>query len=110
MMRNSASADPAERSAFMRLFYRGWRPTLLGRWVNRFTGWWSGIGLPLGPVASLEVRGRASGRTRSNPVVIATLEGNRYLVSMLGSQSEWVKNVEASNGDAVINQDRKSVV
>jgi deazaflavin-dependent oxidoreductase (nitroreductase family) len=106
-MNDSSHPDPAERSAYMRLFYRDWRPTPFGRWVNRFTGWWSGIGLPMGPVAALEVSGRASGRTRSNPVVIATVEGNRYLVSMLGTQSEWVKNVEAAHGDAVIRQGRR---
>jgi len=27
-----------------------------------------------------------------------------YLVSMLGSESDWVKNVEAAQGDAVIRQ------
>jgi hypothetical protein len=42
----------------MRLFYRNWRPTSLGRWVNRFSGWWSGIGLPPKFMAVLEVRGR----------------------------------------------------
>jgi hypothetical protein len=31
-------------------------------------------------MAVLEVRGRASGKQRSTPVVIATIEGKRYLV------------------------------
>jgi hypothetical protein len=35
------------------------------------------------------------------------VEGKRYLVSMLGPQSEWVKNVEAAHGDAVIRQGRR---
>lgn len=91
----------------MRLFYRNWRPTSLGRWVNRFSGWWSGIGLPPKFMAVLEVRGRKSGRRRSNPVVIATVAGGRYLVSMLGPGSDWVKNVEAAHGDAVIRQGRR---
>jgi len=106
-MSNSAHTDPAERNAVMRLFYSGWRPTRLGRWVNRFQCWWSGLGLPPRLMAALEVRGRASGRRRSQVVVIATVEGNRYLVSMLGPQSEWVKNAEAANGDAVIRQGRR---
>jgi len=91
----------------MRLFYRGWRPTFLGRWVNRFNGWWSGLGLPPKCQASLEVRGRLSGRTRSNPVVIATVDGKDYLVSMLGPDSDWVKNVEVAKGDAIIRQGRR---
>lgn len=100
-------SDPAERSAVMRLFYRNWRPTRLGRWVNRLQGWWSGLGLPPRIQAALEVCGRASGITRSNPVVIATVEGERYLVSMLGAGSDWVKNVEAAQGEAVIRQGRR---
>ena len=57
--------------------------------------------------AALEVHGRTSGRRRSNPVVIATVEGKRYLVSMLGPGSDWVKNVEAAHGEAVIRQGRR---
>jgi hypothetical protein len=40
-------------------------------------------------------------------VVIATVEGQRYLVSMLGPESDWVKNVEATHGDAVVQQGRR---
>lgn len=58
-------------------------------------------------MAALEVRGRVSGRRRSTAVVIATAEGKRYLVSMLGPHSDWVKNVEAARGDAVIRQGRR---
>ena len=101
-MTNSRSSDPAERSAFLRMFYRHWRPTTLGRWVNRLACWWSGLGLPPYFQAALETRGRKSGRKRSNPVVIATVEGKEYLVSMLGPDSDWVKNVEAAHGEAVI--------
>jgi len=106
-MNSSRHSDPAERSALMRLFYRKWRPTRVGRWVNRVWCWWSGLGLPPRVQAVLEVRGRTSGRTRSNPVVIATVEGNSYLVSMLGPESDWVKNVEAARGDVTIRQGRR---
>ncbi len=99
--------DPAERGAVTRLFYRDWRPTRLGRWVNRFEGWWAGLGLPPNVMASLEVRGRRSGRRRANPVVIATVAGNDYLVSMLGSRSDWVRNVEAARGEAVLRHGRR---
>lgn len=109
-MSHSGDSDPAERSALMRLFYRGWRPTRLGKWANRVSGWWSGLGLPPRFMAVLEVPGRKSGHRRSNPVVIATVDGSRYLVSMLGPGSEWVKNVEAAQGDAVIRQGRRRPV
>lgn len=103
-------ADPAERNALMRLFYRGWRPTRLGRAVNQFQGWLSGIGLPPSFMAVLEVRGRTSGQRRSTPVVIATLDGTSYLVSMLGPQSDWVKNVDAARGEAVLRHGRRRSV
>src|SRR5437867_233757 len=108
-MSNSRHSDPAERSPLLRLFYRDWRPTRVGRWVNQLASWWSGLGLSSRD-AVLEVRGRASGRRRATPVVIATVEGRRYLVSMLGAASDWVKNVEAAHGHAVLRQGRRRAV
>ena len=88
----------------LRFFYRDWRPTRIGRWANRFAKWWTGLGFASKESAILEVRGRMSGQPRSTPVVVATVEGRRYLVSMLGPESDWVKNVEAAHGDAVLDQ------
>jgi deazaflavin-dependent oxidoreductase (nitroreductase family) len=51
---------------------------------------------------TLEVTGRKSGRTISLPVVIAVVEGERYLVSMLGEDVNWVRNVRAAGGRAVL--------
>lgn len=109
-MSTTRNQDPAERSALMRLFYRDWRPTPLGRKVNQLQGWLSGIGLPPSFMALLEVRGRVSGERRSTPIVIATVDGAQYLVSMLGPSSDWVKNVEAAQGDAVIRHGRRRPV
>jgi deazaflavin-dependent oxidoreductase (nitroreductase family) len=102
--------DPAERSLWLRLCYRDWRPTGFGRRVNRVQGWWCSLGLPPRLMATLEVRGRTSGRVRANPVVITKLDGERYLVSMLGTQSDWVKNLDAAHGDAVLRQGRRTRV
>ena len=103
-------ADPAERNIFLRFCYRNWRPTLIGQWINRLNCWWSSLGLAPRFQAILEVRGRSSGRIRSNPVVIAPVEGKQYLVSILGSASDWVKNVETAHGEAVIRQGRRRLV
>lgn len=109
-MSETRGSDPAEKNPVLRLFYRNWRPTRLGRWVNRLASWWSGVGLVRGVTAELEVRGRVSGEVRASPVVIATLHGDRYLVSILGPDSGWVKNVEAARGEAVLHQgDRQAV-
>jgi deazaflavin-dependent oxidoreductase (nitroreductase family) len=60
--------------------------------------------------ASLEVRGRRSGRAISFPVVIADWEGGEYLVSMLGERANWVKNVRAAGGVAVLRRGRREYV
>ena len=100
---NVSTPDPAERT-YNRIFYRGRRPTRLGRWVNKLTGWYAATGLPPKIMAVLEIRGRKTGQKRANPIVITTVDGKRYLVSMLGPGSDWVKNVEAAHGDAVIHR------
>ena len=100
-------SDPAERHPLLRFFYRDWRPTRAGRWVNRLTGWLINIGLSPDLLAVLEVRGRTSGAPRTTAVVIATVDGKQYLVSMLGPGSAWVKNVEAAQGEAVLRQGRR---
>jgi deazaflavin-dependent oxidoreductase (nitroreductase family) len=108
-MSDAVHVDPAERNPIRRLFYRDWRPTRIGRWANRVAGWSAALGLS-SKAAVLEVRGRASGQRRSTPVVVASVEGHRYLVSMLGSGSDWVKNVEAAQGQAVLRQGRRRPV
>jgi hypothetical protein len=50
----------------------------------------------------LEVRGRRSGKPVSLPVVVADYEGSRYLVSMLGSEANGVRNVRAAEGQATL--------
>jgi deazaflavin-dependent oxidoreductase (nitroreductase family) len=101
--------DPAERG-LVRLFYRDWRPTRLGRIANRITGWWAAAGLPPSFQQTIEVRGRTSGKPRTSPIAVATVEGRRYLVSMLGPGSEWVKNVRAGGGEAVLKHGRRERV
>jgi hypothetical protein len=43
-----------------------------------------------------------TGRTVSLPVVVAVVDGRRYLVSMLGENVQWVRNVRAAGGRASI--------
>jgi deazaflavin-dependent oxidoreductase (nitroreductase family) len=102
--------DPAERKASLRLFYKGWRPTLLGRLVNRFWTVWAGLGLPPSIMLMLQVPGRKSGRLRSNVLVVVRRDGQRYLVSMLGERSEWVRNARAAKGRAFTKQGRSRPV
>ncbi|HXZ77351.1 MAG TPA: hypothetical protein VEH31_41660, partial [Streptosporangiaceae bacterium] len=57
-----------------------------------------------------EPTGRRSGKTISFPAVIADYDNGRYLVSMLGEDTNWVRNVRASGGHAVLRHgDREPV-
>ena len=58
----------------------------------------------------LEVRGRRSGKPVSFPVVIADYEGERYLVSMLGTEANWVRNLEADGNRAELRHGKKEAV
>ncbi len=103
--------DPAERSGYLRYFYRDWHPTRFGRIWNRAYAWVSGLGLTPPILITLQVKSRSSGRLFSTVLVGASYEGSRYVVSMLGDGSEWVKNVRAANGEAFIKRGRvRSVV
>ena len=53
-------------------------------------------------LVALEVIGRKSGRIISFPVVMVTVDGQRYLASMLGDNTQWVRNVRAAGGKAVL--------
>jgi deazaflavin-dependent oxidoreductase (nitroreductase family) len=58
----------------------------------------------------LEVAGRRTGKAISFPVVVADYQGERYLVSMLGDETNWVRNVRAANGRAVLRRGRREVI
>ncbi len=93
----------AKKGAFRQWMYRGQRPNWLARKLNRVDVALSRLGIASNyGLVTLEVTGRVSGRTISLPVAIAVVEGRRYLVSMLGENVQWVKNVRASGGRAVI--------
>ena len=51
---------------------------------------------------ALEVIGRKSGRVVSFPLVVAIVDGQRYVASMLGNNAQWVHNVRAAGGKAVL--------
>jgi deazaflavin-dependent oxidoreductase (nitroreductase family) len=61
-------------------------------------------------MVTLEVVGRRSGRSIRLPLVMVTLGGERYLVSMLGADVGWVHNVRAAGGDAVLLHGRREAV
>ena len=88
--------------AYLRFFYRGWRPTRLGRIWSGVFAWVSGLGLTPEILLTLQVKSRSSGRLSFTVLVVTGHQGQRYLVSMLGNASEWVRNVRAAGGEAFV--------
>jgi deazaflavin-dependent oxidoreductase (nitroreductase family) len=81
-----------------RWLYRGKHPHHLARLMNRA---WAGLASAgVGPdrLVRLEVKGRRTGQPVTFPVVVADYRGERYLVSMLGEGTNWVRNVRAAGG------------
>ena len=92
------------------VWYRDGRPTRFGKLTNRLMGRFAGIGVPSYWMVALEVPGRRSGKLTSTVLVVADYAGARYLVSMLGQGADWVANVRAAGGAAVIKHGKRRPV
>ncbi len=86
--------------------YRGGRPNWVASLLNR--GWAAVHALGIAPdyLVTLEVQGRRTGRTIRLPLVMAVIGGERYLVSMLGPDATWVRNIQAAGGNAMLRHGR----
>jgi len=77
--------------------------------AQRFSRCWARV-FDLGVLprhwVTLEVTGRRSGRIRRFPLGMADFQGRWYLVAMLGERCQWVRNVRAADGQAVIRRRR----
>jgi deazaflavin-dependent oxidoreductase (nitroreductase family) len=90
--------------------YKSGRPN---RWAALLNRGWAIVGKAgLWPnrLVTLEVRGRRSGRLISFPLMVADYEGERYLVAMLGNEANWVRNIRAADGRAVLRHGRREHV
>jgi hypothetical protein len=98
---------PHQLDAWM---YKGGRPNRLAKLLN---GLWSRLaasGRSPKQLYRLEVRGRRSGRRISFPVVVADHDRARYVVAMLGEGTNWVANVRAAGGHAILQHGRREPV
>ncbi len=104
-----ASADRIRPAHVLkRWMYPGGRPSALARWLNAVAAWQYRHGILTlgGRAVTLEVRGRVSGRPVRLPLVLLRHGGERYLVSMLGPDAQWVRNAAADGGRAVLHAPR----
>jgi len=90
--------------------YRGGHPNWLASVLNRCWAALHGLGIAPNYLVTLEVQGRRSGRKISLPLVMVIIEGERYLVSMLGAQVDWVRNVKAAGGNVTLRHGRREKV
>ncbi|TDU90778.1 uncharacterized protein DUF385 [Kribbella voronezhensis] len=106
--KNAGEAKGLHR--FDRWLYRGGRPNRLARTMNRISAVHFASGLAPSSWVTLEVPGRRTGRVVSFPLVVADYQGERYLVSMLGENTNWVRNVQAANGRVLLRHGRRETV
>jgi len=94
-----------------RSMYPRHRPNTAARLLNRISAAQFAVGW-LAPrrAVTLDVTGRRTGRTIPCPLVLVGYEGERYLVSMLGEDVNWVRNVRAAGGQAVLRHGRSEPV
>lgn len=77
--------------------------------ARRFARAWAAVygwGLTRRRWITLEVPGRRSGRLTRFPLGMADWQGDWFLVPMLGADRNWVGNVRAAEGRAVIRHGR----
>jgi hypothetical protein len=95
---------------YLRWLYRGGHPNRFARLQNRASDMMFAAGVAPRRAAELQIRGRRSGRAVSFPVAIADVEGDRYLVSMLGANVNWVRNLKAAGAHAVLRHGRRECI
>lgn len=72
---------------------------------NKIMAFFHGVGIPVGPVHLLRVRGRVTGKEYTNPVAPVRIAGTQYVLQAF-PHSDWVKNVRAA-GEGVLVRGRK---
>jgi hypothetical protein len=93
-----------------RWLYRQRHASRVARLLNGAQAWLAAAGVGPRWLVSVEVTGRSSGKTISFPAVVADYDNARYLVSMLGEDTNWVRNVRASGGRAVLRHGHRDPV
>jgi hypothetical protein len=93
-----------------RWFYRDGHPNRSARLLDRVTAALYARGVGPEYLVALEVPGRRSGSIVSLPLVVAAVDDERYLVSMLGEEVNWVRNVRAVGGEVALRHGRREEV
>ena len=86
--------------------YAGGRPGPLAKALNNFWAKLHAWGIAPNYLVTLEIVGRKSGKVIAFPLVMLARGEERYFVSMLGEQANWVQNLRATGGKATLRHGR----
>jgi len=98
------------RGDFTRWMYSGYRPNWIARTMNRVWQAVGSSGVASNYFVTLEVAARKSGRTVSLPLIVTVIDGQRYFISMLGEKAQWVQNVRAAGGRALLHSGEREEI
>lgn len=84
-----------------------YRVTFFIRLSNRLASTLVRLGLPVGLIHLLTVRGRKSGEPRTIPIAVIKQQGKRYLIAPFGAVN-WVRNLRAAGGEATLTRSRRT--
>lgn len=85
-----------------RWLYEGGHPNTLAKVLNKGWAILHALGISPNRMVTLEVVGRKSGKLIGFPLAMTVMNRERYLVSMLGEQANWVRNIKAAGGKATL--------
>jgi hypothetical protein len=94
----------------MKWFYQGGHPNWLAHFLNDCSARIYALGIAPNYLVTMEVAGRRTGRPIRQPMVMAVVAGERYLVSMLGAKVGWVQNMQAAKGNVTLDHGRHELV
>ena len=100
------SVWPRHTDDALRRMYAGTRGNETARRYARFWSTVFSLGIAPRRWVTLEVAGRSSGRPTRFPLGMATRGDRSFLVSMLGEDCNWAKNVRAADGVVIIRHRR----
>lgn len=96
--------------SFKKSLYAGGRPGLIAKAMNAIWAKLHAWGIAPNYLVTLEIVGRKSGKVIAFPLVMLACAGERYFVSMLGEQANWVRNLQAAEGQATLRHGRTESV
>lgn len=88
--------------SFKRWLYLGRHPNVIAKALNSGWAMIHSLGIMPNYLVTLEIVGRKSGKLISFPLAMTVMNGERYLVSMLGENANWVRNLQAADGKAIL--------